>query len=468
LSGLLVAGLLIIALLLVQLGGQAQPLSPHRPLDVDQNLPLPEVGQASTVFSLTALFGAYFGIYLFLGLPALAGVASGTVAALFLIRHWIRKQQVSSFEEFLTNIFAGRRNGHAFALIVGTAQCAYAASELLILRQISILALGMRAEHATVTAVATGIIGYFYVLFGGYMAVYRTDIMQFGLVALMSLICAAFFISSGIPGIQPPPLWPRPGYWTITGVIASDSWIRLAYHFVVGAAMGLGLLAAAPDAWKRVFVITTLRRPTVGRFAIFVMVGAAPFLALLPMGFVMPYIPDGAMSTRQIFAGFPSNNLLFVTLSLGLIASFLSAHNSAILAAVHVGLIFRRSQHRVRAELPRFHWLMACALVVQFFLFSALLQFDNPYLLGNLLLGPFAIVAAIQIGTDARPNRLPPDTVIWVTAIGFAVWIAYFAATIGIPLSPTTYEANTVPGGVLISLVILCLCRVLAVRANDA
>jgi hypothetical protein len=468
LSGLLVAGLLIAALLLVHVSSQAQPLSRSRPLDVDKDLPLPEVGQASTVFSLTALFGAYFGIYLFLGLPALAGVASGTVAALFLIRHWVQKQQVASFEEFLTNMFAGSRNGHAFALIVGSAQCAYAASELLILRQISILALGMRAEHATVTAVATGIIGYFYVLFGGYMAVYRTDIMQFGLVVLMSLICAAVFISSGVAGTQPPPIWPRPGYWTITGVIASDSWILLSYHFVLGAAMGLGLLAAAPDAWKRVFVITTLRRPTVGRFAIFVMVGAAPFLALFPMGFVMPYIPDGAMSTRQIFAAFPSNNLLFVSLSLGLIASFLSAHNSALLAAVHVGLIFRRSQHQVKTELPRFHWLMACVLVIQFFLFSALLSFDNPYLLGNLLLGPFAIIAAIQIGTDARPDRLPTNFVMWITAVGFAFWIAYFAATIGFPVSPTTYEVNTVPGGVLISLIIMCLCRALTARANNA
>src|SRR3954469_15018638 len=60
--------------------------------------PLPEVGQASTVFSLTALFGAYFGIYIFLGLPALAGVACGTVLGLFVIRNWIQKHHFESFE----------------------------------------------------------------------------------------------------------------------------------------------------------------------------------------------------------------------------------------------------------------------------------------------------------------------------------------------------------------------------------
>ena len=99
--GLVVAVLLISSLLLVHLSLRARPMPKERPLDVDEGLPLPELCQSSTVFSLTALFGAYFGIALALGLPALIGLAFGTVLGLFLIQYWIDKKQPERFETFL-------------------------------------------------------------------------------------------------------------------------------------------------------------------------------------------------------------------------------------------------------------------------------------------------------------------------------------------------------------------------------
>jgi hypothetical protein len=178
LPGLLIAILLIASLLFVHRSVQTYPMPTRRPLDVDKNLPLPKIGQASTVFSLTALFGAYFGIYIILGLPALGGVACGTVLGLFVIRNWIQKQQAKTFEDFLQNMLKGNAsNGEAFAVFTAFTQAAYAVSELLILREISRIALGLRSDHATTLAISTGIIGYFYVLIGGYLAVYRTDIL---------------------------------------------------------------------------------------------------------------------------------------------------------------------------------------------------------------------------------------------------------------------------------------------------
>jgi Na+/proline symporter len=467
LPGVVIATLLIASLLFVHLTVRARPLSDHRPLDVDAGLPLPEVGQASTVFSLTALFGAYFGIYIFLGLPALAGVACGTVLGLFVIRNWIQKHHSESFEDFLTSIFGGKtRNGDFFALGIGAAQCCYAASELLILREISRVALGMRADHATTLTVSMGIIGYFYVLFGGYLAVYRTDVVQFFLVAAMALVFGISLLFSSSMTITNIIIWPRPGYWDFPVVGPSASAWTYVYHFMIGAIMGLGLFAAAPDAWKRVFVVTKFRKKPAVRFLIFVLVGTAPFLALLPLGLVIPPIPDGPIDSRLMFSKFPAGSLVSLSVTLGMIACFLSSYNSALTASVHVGLILQRKRREVKIEIVRFHWLMVIALVSVFCLFY-FFSFDNPYLLGNILLGPYAIIAAIQVGTRARPDDLPENSVLTLMISGFTAWFVYFVSVVGFPTGPTSLEVNTVPGGVAVFLTIVVICKTLVLFNKD-
>jgi len=464
LPGLWIGLLLVSSLLLVHFSGRTRPLA-ARPLNVDHGLPLPEIGQASTVFSLTALFGAYFGIYLILGLPALSGVAFGSVVGLFVIRSWINNHQANSFEQFLEKMLQnGNSNSDVLGFFVSAAQCAYAASELLILRELSRVTLGMRSDHATLMAVSTGILGYFYVLFGGYLAIYRTDIVQFVLVAFMAIIYLLYFVTTGFSTIINYSIWPRPGYWELPLADWRAWHLDYFYHFVIGALMGLGLLAAAPDAWKRVFVVTRLRRNTVARFAIFVCVGIAPFFMLLPLGLIVPPLPDGVIDARQMFSMAASNDLLFIATSLGLVACFLSSFNSAVLASVHVGLILRRRQRRVRIELPRFHWLMVSVLITLSFLFFAFSPFENPYLLGNFLLGPYAIIAGLQLGTQATPHCLPRNSVLWITVLSFAIWTICFAALAGFPTVPTTYEINTVPYGAFLSLGIIVVCRALCIQ----
>src|ERR1051325_2402189 len=115
--GAFVAIVLITSLVLARLSMGKSRRVPGRPLDVDEGLWLPELAQSSTVFSLTALFGAYFAIASTLGLPALLGLAFGTVLGLFLDAYWINttywnkeEPQNRHFEGFLFRLLKDNGN----------------------------------------------------------------------------------------------------------------------------------------------------------------------------------------------------------------------------------------------------------------------------------------------------------------------------------------------------------------------
>ncbi|TAK37270.1 MAG: hypothetical protein EPO30_10930 [Lysobacteraceae bacterium] len=390
------------------------------------------------------------------------------MVALFVIRGWVQKHDAHTFEEFLLLVLKGdSMNMAVFAVIVSAVQCAYAASELLILREIGRALLDIRSDYATLLAVSVGIVGYFYVLFGGYLAVYRTDVLQFTLVAAMALAFTAYSVVVGFPVELGNNWWPRAGYWEIPFVGAEAGALKYAYQFVIGSVMGFGLLAAAPDAWKRVFVVTTLREKSLRRFVTFVAVGVAPFLVLVLVALTVPHVRDGPVNANLLFSGFPTQAFLFVAGSLGLVACFLSSYNSALLASVHVGLLFQRKQRRVESELPRFHVLMASSLLTAFFLFAASLSFANPYLLANLLLGPYALIAGIQAGTRAAPAHLPANSLLWIAVGGVIGWLVYLESGLGIPTAPTTYQVNTVPGGVMLFLIVTVVCKVLTIGSTQ-
>lgn len=232
--------------------------------------------------------------------------------------------------------------------------------------------------------------------------------------------------------------------------------------------MGIGLLAAAPDAWKRVFIVTRFRKGTLPRFLAFIAVGIAPFVVLLPLAASASRIPDGIIDIGKMFSGLITHNLLFTSVALGLITSFLSAFDSAVLAAVHMGIMNLRRQRHTEIETIRFHWLMAATLLIIFLLFSGLTSYHNPYLLGNILLGPYAIIAAIQVGTRAMPSRLPRNTLLWIVLSAFAIWCVWFGSIVKRPEVPTTDEVNTVPVGVYIFLVVTTLCYILSIWRRNA
>lgn len=438
-----------------------------RPLDVDEGLPLPEAGQASTVVSLTALFGAYFGIALLLGLPALLGLAFGTALGLLLVRRWIDSHNPERFEAFLSGTLKGDEgNATTYALAISVVQCAYATSELLILREIAKVSFGIRPEQATMLVVGVGIIGYFYVLFGGYMAVFRTDVLQFALVGIMAAVFCVYLFGSGGVHAAPSTLLPRPGYWTLP--IAGAGLPLYLYHFVIATIMGGGFLAASPDAWKRVFVVSRKKGRPGLRFLTFVSVGVLPYLMLLPFAAVVGPVPDGPVNAGQMFAKLLNNNALFVAAVSGLVASFLSSFDSALLASVHLGVVLKRRKMPIKSEVTRFHWLMVTALVSIYFLFSGLTNFSNPYLLANLLLGAYSLIAGVQVGTRGDVSRLPKNSMLWIYVLGMVGWFLYFINRLGMPSVPVTYQINTVPGGVLLVIATACVCWLLISRGRKS
>jgi hypothetical protein len=447
--GALVAALLILSLVLVHFSARLNPMPSGRPLDVDYGLPFPEAGQISSVFSLTALFGAYFGIYLMLGLFALSGIAAGTVVGMIVVNHWIRDRRRRTFEEFLTAV-RGRhgQNGSLLFLSIAGVQCAYAGSELLILRELGRSVLGIRSDLSVILAICTGLVGYFYVLFGGYLAVFRTDVLQFVMVALMAaalgLNAPAGEVTSWIGRWQP-----RPGYWVLPFVAGSVG--MHLYHFLVGMVMGLAFILASPDAWKRIFLVTRIKSHPARRFPLFLLAALTPFALLVALGRTVPHVPDGDVNPGLAFGGLLSSASLFVAVSLGLIASFLSSFNSAVISAVQTGLILRRTRGTTKPETPVFHWLLVTVLLVVSCLFFALTSLGNPYVVGNVLLGPYAIIAGIMIGAGGSPSSVPDGSVLWIGATSVVAWLMYVMTNIS-GGAPSTFQINTVPIGVSLCL----------------
>lgn len=474
--GLVVAVILGASLLLVHFTLRSQPMPPKRPLNVDDNLPLPWLAQTSAVFSLTALFGGYFGIAVALGLPALMGLACGTVLGLFIVRRWINSKlgdipEERTFEYFLSRILEGdRANRTVYVLFIALALCLYATSELLIFRELAKVGLGLNSEQATLLAVMLAVVGYFYVLRGGYMAVFRTDVVQLLLVGFMAIAASVFLIVSTSQVGWTSRLWPRPGFWELP--LLGSGGLLYVYHFIIGTITALWVLLPSPDTWKRVFQVNRTERTPIVRALTLVCVGILPYLVLFPIAITLSLNVD--RSVRRSFTLPPalSDNRIFVAAALGLIASFLSSFNSAMLASVHLGIMLKRSTDReqIESEELRFHVLMMVVLVFICLLFGAgiglfsnpqWIGFTNPWVWGNMLVGGGAAITGVMVGTFGNISRLPRFTLQWILAAGTVGWFIYFLQSPGFSPVPTIDCMKTVPAAVLVCIATAILSKAL-------
>jgi hypothetical protein len=462
-AGLVVAALLALSLFIVHFSLRARPMPKDHPLDVDEGLPLPELAQSSTVFSLTGLFGAYLGIAIALGLPALTGLAFGTVLGLLIVRYWVDStlrtapSEKKRFETFLLRLLEskGKRNATVYAFMLSGTQCVYATCELLIFRELARVALGLRPEQATLLAIGVGVMGYFYVLFGGYMAVFRTDVAQLGLVSIMAVVCSAVLLYHYSWAEWTTRLQPRPGFWE-PPFLAPGPWLYPA-HFVIAAVMGLGQVLASPDTWKRVFQVSKKRRRPITRVVILVCVGTLPYLVLLPIAIAISLNTNGPIRKGVAQARAVANNSVFAVAALGLVASFLSAFTSALLASVHVQLMLRRKRVGDKLEEAGFYWRMVAALVAIGVLFvgslyifnnESLFGFNNAWLFGNILMGAYAAIAGVQAGTRGDISRLPKNSLLLIFGLVMSGWLLYFFNSPGFTKEPKIESVNTVPIGV--------------------
>src|SRR5438128_12530917 len=82
--------------------------------------------------------------------------------------------------------------------------------------------------------------------------------------------------------------------------------------------------------------------------------GTIPYLVLLPFAISINLITDGNVKPGFMQASPFGGNVIFTAAALGMIASFLSSFDSALLASAHVQLIQRRTLREVPSEEPRF------------------------------------------------------------------------------------------------------------------
>jgi hypothetical protein len=473
--GLIVAVVLGFSLLLVHYTVRSRPMPSKRPLNVDEHLPLPWLAQTSTVFSLTALFGGYFGVAVTLGLPAVTGLAFGTVLGLFIVRHWInstlRGTHEPRFEDFLSQILKGdTTNRTVYVLALAGCQCVFATSELLILRELARVALALKSEQATLLAVGVAILGYFYVLHGGYMALFRTDVVQLMLVGFLAIAASVFLIASHSQVGWTSRLWPRPGFWELSW-LGSGGFLYF-YHFIIATVTGLGVLLSSPDAWKRIFQVNRMDQRPIVRILTFVGVGILPYLVLLPVAITLSLNVDRSVKRSFTLPPALSDNRVFVAAALGLIASFLSSFDSALLGSVHLGIMLKRKIKEVDSEQLRFYGLMMTVLIVICLLFVGCVAlfsnprwigFTNPWVLGNMVTGFGAAITGVQIGTAGNISRMPRYSLQWILALGTIGWFIYFIQSPGFSKTPTLDAIKTVPAAIAVCLATTILSRIVVV-----
>lgn len=438
--GVVAAFFLISMLLLVHFSAERQRSKERRaeqslnPLDQDEGLVLPWAGHASNVFSLTALFGGYTVIAVALGFPALLGLATGGIAALLFMKHIISTDKPASFHQFLVSrsFSPGEEENQAYWLLLIATQLLLAISEIVILREVALNGFDLAPSDATVFAVCLAMVAYFYSLIGKYDGIFRTDVVQLFLLMLMCIVSAFYAASSILSSVLiEDNLLAHP--------LKTDAWIgafeqlyilRHPINFAVGIVAGSSLLLSSPDTWKRIYLTASSNGQGINRsFVGLLLAGAIPFALLLPVLLVMPK-PD--LNNPEIFAPLHAaidNRFVLLTIILGMMASFLSTFDGALISATHLLLARSDAQRRRGTGVAHFHIFLGGAFLV---IFTGSLAFilgtGNPYLPGVLVLGMYAILGGAMLATRLGSAPTMPDlqetsNSSWVVVLGLSGWL---------------------------------------------
>jgi hypothetical protein len=429
LVGLFLIGLMVLA----NFWSSKRDFDDARPLDVDDDLPWPEAAQASSVFSLTALYTAYLSVGLLIGLPALAGVAIGTVLVLVRLRNAIERSGVQSFETFVETRL-GTRDGHqpiALAYLLVAMQLGLAISEFVVLREVAVTGLGLLTRHALLLVLAVAVVAYYYCLIGGYRTLFRADVVQFLAVGIMCAILAYDAlqrIRSGAPVSVAERIVPNPAFWDFGTNRVVHPWNTVfltMIHAGIGFVMGAAYVAASPDTWKRVFVAVQ-RRPTAGAFWRLVGAGALPFVALVP--FLISSPPAAANTFVPVTFFFRTQHLTLANSSvvIGILGTFLSSFAGALISIAQLLLLIRRSRQQ-RSDLRTFRLAIATAFLISLAAGLAFSTRGNPFFVGHMLIGAYSIAGGILLGSRGVEGGVHAQRLrVVVTILGFSwLWFLF-------------------------------------------
>ncbi len=464
--GIVAGAFLVGMLILVHFSSRRRPIPSQRPLNVDRGLDLPWAGHASNVFSLTALFGGYIAILIVLGLPALFGIAIGSVLAILFMRNAIIRSGHTSFHEFLVSRrFSVSEQGNGFYwLLLTITQIGFAASEVFILREIAVHAFNMTTGYANIFAGSVALIGYFYCLLGGYFAVFRTDVVQLFFMATMCVIACVYAFAQ-LPGMTPssqnPLLSPLlPTVWCFGLKMLED--LHHLLNFLVGLVAGSSLLLSSPDTWKRIFLTSVHSGRGKYSFWILVFSGMIPFLLILPSVALMP--PQSLLDPRvfESLAIATQHRVFLFAITLGMMASFLSTFDSALISATH--LLLARSEVRAGAEnagLARYHYLLggSCIAAVAG-AFMLLKEVSNPYFIGLVLLGCYSILGGTIVGTSGLGKPKPGRGFAWGGAVAIVSWFLIIVSYDDVLTRALPGQMTAIPAASLFFLIAMASAKI--------
>jgi Na+/proline symporter len=449
----------LVVLILLSISPRDQwRLTPDDPLNVDE-LRWPAAGYGSASVSLDCLFGAYSAILLLVGYTCFISIALGVVSALFALNWWIskydRRGEGTQFQTILYNlqIFKSAALDRAFWMLVVFCQVGLAAAELVLLHNVFSIGLGFSGAHATAASLAISCVAYYYCLFGGYQAAFRTDALRYVFILLMGLVML-LLLWKDVPdlGSFNNLLERAIAKSPAKKLMAEHPKLRTLFELLGGFALGVMPILAAPDAWKRVLIITKKRssihvKPTRHRYLdrITSVLRMAPLrlllAAALPLGLIMPLLlrfsdrgiqDNWSFPVREIFALSPPLADGFIIL--GMVAAFMSTFDGALLSATHV-LLGQTAfpDWTGRSELARFRIMFGFAYAVVFLVQVAFISLlPNPYALGAILVAPFAIVAGILAGTSFGARKAK-DGIIYILALTILTWIVFTLRYLGAP-----------------------------------
>ncbi|HEX7152263.1 MAG TPA: hypothetical protein VF618_12315 [Thermoanaerobaculia bacterium] len=467
LVGLFLIGLMVLA----NFWSSARTFDEARPLDVDDDLPWPEAAQASSVFSLTALYTAYLSVALLIGLPALTGVAIGTVLVLVLLRRAIERSGATNFEQFV-DARLGTQAGFqpiALAYLLVAMQLGLAISEFVVLREVAVAGLGMMQRHALLIVLAGAVVAYYYCLVGGYRTLFRADVVQFLAVGIMCGVLAYNGIQRMLSGASltvASRLVANPLFWN-TGAPLRTPWDTVALtvtHVAIGFVMGAAYVAASPDTWKRVFVAVR-KCPTAGAFWRLVVAGALPFVALLPFLIASP-TPDAGRFIPVVFF-FQAQQLTLANSSVvvGILGTFLSSFAGALLSVAQLMLLIRRARGQ-RSDLRTFRNTLGSTFLIALAAGLAFSTRGNPFFVGHILIGAYSIAGGVLLGTKGAARLMIAQRLrVVLTVLGFA-WLWYLLRDAAMVNEwSAAREAQAIGVGCIMFLLALAATKFIAPRS---
>jgi hypothetical protein len=438
----------LVALLLISISPIKQwKLSPDNPLDEDR-LRWAEAGYGSATVSLNCLFGASPAILLLIGFTCFAGIVLGVVGGLLIIQMWIDRYNYSKdppgFQYLLFNLrpFESPAVNLAFSTLLVFCQAGLAVAEMVLLHHVFSVGLGFSQPHATVATWAAACVAYYYCLFGGYQALFRADLLQYIFIVAMGLVIIwLLWRETHSPTTILEAVRAAPNPTRI--LMARHPHLRRLFELLGGFALGTMPVLAAPDAWKRVLIVSRRtskaapRRRKARLFAgpIAMSLRSAPLrllaAAAVPLVLILPLLTrvrghglkeHFSFPIRELFALAPPIGVGFILL--GMIATFMSTFDGALLSATHIliGLGVLPNQ-AARGGLGRYRVIFGLLFACTFPLLIPLVAWlPNPYSPGALLVVPFAVVSGLLLGTSFGRRRAT-SAMIYVLCPALAFWV---------------------------------------------